>query len=354
MGFMDTLRSQETQTLASWQEGDIATDILCVEGLLDRGIKSEDKVPQELAQRLLQAGGKRIRPLLLCLVYRALEKDPRFSPRGTLNDLHTLAAVAEWVHTATLFHDDVLDNSPTRRNLTAAHVLEGNKVAILVGDFVYAEAFSVLMEMGHLEVSKKLADTIKRLVEGELWQHRYSTHRNIVKSEYLKVIECKTAALFAWATQTGAWVSGVPVVENAYEFGMNLGLAFQIADDFIDTFSLDPLKASDEEVLEWALSAPPLPLILAAEKYPIVNEIWTSLHLLESRDAMKNKALELQQYCHDESVIAESKAFLDLHLAKARTSLAALGSPQSLEQAIVLLESRGKAGLELALRGAHA
>ncbi|NCN27146.1 polyprenyl synthetase family protein [bacterium] len=345
---MELVEAHEHSTLSSWQEGVIAEDILAVERVLDQGLKSEDKLPQALAARLLRAGGKRIRPLLLCLCYRSQQKTAKTRSRVSPDDLHTLAAVAEWVHTATLFHDDVIDASEKRRGLDAAHTLHGNKVAILVGDFVYAEAFAILMERGLLAPSKKLAHTIKRLVEGELWQHSYSKTRRISLSEYEKVAECKTAALFAWATETGVWASGSDETEAGFEFGRTLGVAFQMADDLLDTYQLDPLSATHAELVEWMVSAPPLPLCIAKNIHLEINGLWKNLEHLDNEQELRTQVSKLQAFCCDTKVINDCESLLSKYLTDARKSLDSLGTPPSLLQAVELLENRGSIAVQCA------
>jgi octaprenyl-diphosphate synthase len=328
------LSPQERVNLEDWKNSSLIDDLACVENILKTSLNSENKLPNELSSRLILSGGKRIRPMLMCLTYRALEQLPDFKAKITLEDLHTLAAVAEWVHTATLFHDDVLDNSPLRRDMPTAQVLHGNKIAILVGDYVYADAFFLLMERALLEPSRKLASTIKRLVEGELWQHQISLNRSLDMNEYLVIAKSKTAALFAWAVETAAWASGIDVVNEAFIFGENLGIAFQMADDMLDTFELDAQKSEESAIREWSLSAPTLSITLAANHHSRAQEIWKTIPSLENLDENRKAVFELQRICAQQDTLNQSRAFFDHHLELAYKQLPQLASPQTLIESL--------------------
>lgn len=318
----------------------LGRDLAHIEEKLAAGVRSSLTLPRELGDRLVKAGGKRIRPLLMCASYRSFQ-GRNLSDRCTLEDLHTLAAVAEWVHTATLFHDDVLDASPTRRDLPSAHMLHGNKIAILVGDFVYAEAFSLLMDRGLMEPSRELASTIKKLVEGELLQCEIARNRELDFNDYLRVANAKTAALFSWCTGTGAWAAGSPLVAMAQDFGAKLGLAFQMADDLFDTYTLTPHQAQKAELVEWVESAPPLPLVLAGEQ---VSQLWKPVEPNADRIA------EMQRICRDPALVKRCLDEIESCLDTARGLLKIFGSHPILSTSIELIHARALEGVQLAQR----
>jgi len=320
----------------------LASDLVEVEKKLQSGVRSSLALPRELSERLVLAGGKRIRPLLMCLTYRSLKAERALLERASAADLHTLAAVAEWVHTATLFHDDVIDASPTRRQAPAAHILHGNKVSILVGDFVYAEAFSLLMDRGLLDPSRELASTIKSLVEGELLQHQVLGARSLDIREYDLIAQAKTASLFAWCTGTGAWVAGFPDFKIARAYGNDLGFAFQMADDLLDTYTFNPDSGNLKELTEWVESAPPLPVVLAAESFPKVNEIWNGLK------AEPSMVRELQSYCRNESVISRCSERMHAVLRSAEKHQSHLGQSESLKSALKIISDRAAEGIAAA------
>jgi octaprenyl-diphosphate synthase len=327
-----------------------AADLARVEAILEGGVRSNLDLPRELSQRLVLSGGKRIRPLLLCLARLSLAR-PGLTPRAGDKEAHMLAAVAEWVHTATLFHDDVLDASPERRGQAAAQVLHGNKVAILVGDFVYAEAFARLMDCGLLECSKTLATTIQRLVEGELLQHRICLDRSCNTADYDRVAHAKTASLFGWCTGSGAWVAGVESFEAAGRYGEALGYAFQMADDLLDTFELNPHAADPSLLKEWILSAPPLPVVLAASEIPAVAALWASLDAEADVLSQRRAISELQRLALDPRVVTACQARIRGALATADDCLRTLGAEASpLAEAAQWIRARAEQGFE-AVRG---
>ena len=186
-----------------------------------------DLIPQ-LAGHIVAAGGKRLRPILT-LASAAL--------CDYTGDRHiSLAACVEFIHTATLLHDDVVDESDLRRGLATANAVWGNKASVLVGDFLFSRAFQIMVEDGSLRVLKTLSDASARIAEGEVHQLVTANDTETSESAYLDVISAKTAALFQAACQVGAIVAEQPKAqEEALAcFGLNLGIAFQIADDVLD------------------------------------------------------------------------------------------------------------------------
>jgi octaprenyl-diphosphate synthase len=184
-------------------------------------------IPQ-LAGYLIAAGGKRIRPLMT-LAAAALYG-------GDMPRAHRLATAVEFIHTATLLHDDVVDNSDERRGQKSANAIYGNEASVLVGDFLFSRAFQLMVEDGNLDVLRILSDASAIIAQGEVLQLSIQGNLNTTMDEYLEVIKGKTAALFAAACEVGPVVAGAD--KNAArimcEYGMNLGIAFQIADDVLD------------------------------------------------------------------------------------------------------------------------
>ncbi|MCX7684418.1 MAG: polyprenyl synthetase family protein [Acetobacteraceae bacterium] len=184
-------------------------------------------IPQ-LASHLVAAGGKRLRPLLTLAAARLC---------GHAGRRHIgLAACVEFIHTATLLHDDVVDESALRRGRASANALFGNKPSVLVGDFLFARAFRLMVEDGSLEVLRILCDASATISEGEVLQLTIQNDLATDEATYLQVIEGKTAALFAAAAEVGAVVAGRPAAEQAAlrAYGHNLGIAFQLVDDALD------------------------------------------------------------------------------------------------------------------------
>jgi octaprenyl-diphosphate synthase len=184
-------------------------------------------IPQ-LAAHLVQAGGKRLRPLLTL----ASAKMCGHQGARAVN----LAACVEFIHTATLLHDDVVDESVLRRGMASANAVFGNKASVLVGDFLFSRAFELMVEDGSIAVLAILSRASATISEGEVLQLVTANDTGTTEEQYLEVIRCKTAALFAAACRIGAVVADRPRTEElALEaFGLNLGIAFQLADDVLD------------------------------------------------------------------------------------------------------------------------
>ncbi|MEM1400001.1 MAG: polyprenyl synthetase family protein [Pseudomonadota bacterium] len=184
-------------------------------------------IPQ-LAGYLVAAGGKRLRPLLTLASARLC---------GYTGDHHiSLAAAVEFIHTATLLHDDVVDDSDLRRGQSSANMMFGNEASVLVGDFLFARSFQLMVETGSPEVLRILANASAIIAEGEVLQLSAANDLGTDEDLYLRVIEAKTAALFEAATQVGAVIADEPadIVDALRRYGHNLGIAFQLVDDVLD------------------------------------------------------------------------------------------------------------------------
>lgn len=205
-----------------------AADMAAVDALIRRRLASDVALVNQVAEYIVGAGGKRLRPLLLLLAAGAL------GHRGA--DAHQLAAVVEFIHTATLLHDDVVDDSDLRRGRRTANAVWGNAASVLVGDFLYSRSFQLMVELQRAEVMRILADTTNQIAEGEVLQLLHVRNPDTDEAAYLRVIERKTAILFAAATELGALLAGAdPAQRQAlHAYGRHLGLAFQIADDVLD------------------------------------------------------------------------------------------------------------------------
>jgi len=211
-------------------------DMAAVDALIRHRLASDVVLINQVAEYIVGAGGKRLRPMLLLLAAGAL------GHRGP--DAHQLAAVVEFIHTATLLHDDVVDESDLRRGRKTANAVWGNAASVLVGDFLYSRSFQLMVELDRMEVMRILADTTNRIAEGEVLQLLHVRNPDTDEAAYLRVIERKTAVLFAAATRLGALLSGADAAtcDALHDYGLNLGYAFQIADDVLD-------YASDAETL---------------------------------------------------------------------------------------------------------
>lgn len=224
---MDSMTPAGTPDLAAIQAL-AAADMAGVDALIRRRLDSDVVLIQQIADHIIAAGGKRLRPMLVVLAARAL---------GYAGDRHhQLAAIIEFIHTSTLLHDDVVDESDLRRGRKTANAVWGNAPSVLVGDFLYSRSFQLMVELDSMDVMRVLADTTNRIAEGEVLQLLHVHNPDTDEAAYLRVIERKTAVLFAAATRLGAHLAGADAAACAAmaEYGLQLGMAFQVADDVLD------------------------------------------------------------------------------------------------------------------------
>jgi octaprenyl-diphosphate synthase len=207
----------------------LAGDMAAVNALIRDRMASEHapRIP-EVTAHLIEAGGKRLRPMLTLAAARMCGYD------GT--DHQKLAATVEFIHTATLLHDDVVDESLKRRGRPTANLLWDNKSSVLVGDYLFARSFQLMVETGSLRVLDILANASAVIAEGEVLQLTAAQDLATTEEIYLKVVRGKTAALFSAATEVGGIIARMPEaqVKALYDYGDALGIAFQIADDLLD------------------------------------------------------------------------------------------------------------------------
>ncbi|HEV2560639.1 MAG TPA: polyprenyl synthetase family protein [Rhizomicrobium sp.] len=206
----------------------VAADMAATDRMIHDRMGSAVALIPDLAKHLVDSGGKRLRPLLTLASARAC---------GYSGVHHIkLAAAVEFIHTATLLHDDVVDASTLRRGKLAANIVWGNKPSILVGDFLFSRAFELMVETGNIAVLGALARASSVIAEGEVMQLKSANNLATTEEDYLCVVTAKTAALFAASAESGAAVTGAPaaLVEAFREYAHNLGIAFQLIDDTLD------------------------------------------------------------------------------------------------------------------------
>jgi octaprenyl-diphosphate synthase len=206
----------------------IGDDMAAVDRVLRQSLTSDVLLIRQVAEYIIAGGGKRLRPAVLLLTAGAT------GYRGT--DQHTLAAVVEMIHTATLLHDDVVDESQLRRGHPTANAEFGNAASVLVGDFLYSRAFQMMVGVSRMRVLEILAETTNAIAEGEVLQLINAGDASLDEDAYLNVIQRKTARLFEAAARLGAVLGGAdPTIEEALaRYGMHLGTAFQLVDDVLD------------------------------------------------------------------------------------------------------------------------
>lgn len=214
----------DVETLARLATSDMAA----VDALIIERMQSQVPVIPLLAEHIVAAGGKRMRPLLTVAAARAAG--------GAIDKPLKLAAAVEFIHTATLLHDDIVDGSEQRRGKVAAHLIWGNPTSVLVGDFLFARAFELMVETGEMRALGILATASSVIAEGEVLQLTRAHDLNLDQGTYLRIISAKTAELFAAAAEAGAVGAGADDAATSAlrSYGLNLGLAFQLADDALD------------------------------------------------------------------------------------------------------------------------
>lgn len=205
----------------------VLEDLKAVDVLIHQELASEVPLIEEIGHYLIESGGKRLRPLLVLLAARAC---------GYTGTKHVmLATVIEFIHTATLLHDDVVDASTLRRGRNTANTLWGNEASVLVGDFLYSRAFQLMVKIQCPRVMEVMANTTNLIAEGEVLQLIYAREKTYSETAYFGVIRRKTAVLFSAGAELAAALSNQPQPSNSMaQFGLNLGMAFQLIDDVLD------------------------------------------------------------------------------------------------------------------------
>ena len=277
-----------------------AADMTAVDALIRERLASDVVLINQMSEHIIGGGGKRLRPMLHLIAAHAA---------GYAGSDHVqLAALIEFIHTSTLLHDDVVDESDLRRGRRTANALWGNAASVLVGDFLYSRSFQMMVELDSMRVMRILADTTNRIAEGEVLQLLNIGNPDTSEQAYLDVIERKTAVLFGAATRLGAVLAALPPAQEdaLAQYGLDLGYAFQIADDVLD-------YASDADTLgknvgdDLAEGKPTLPLIVAIERSGpaqaamlkrairnggrhALDEVLVAIHATDALDAARERA----------------------------------------------------------------
>ncbi len=234
----------------------VSADLKRVDAVIHERLRSEVSLINEVANYLVAAGGKRLRPAIVLLAARAL---------GCTGDAPVLlAATIEFVHTATLLHDDVVDASGLRRGRKTANALWGNSAAVLAGDFLYSRSFQMMVDAGSMPIMRVMADTTNAIAEGEVLQLVNCGDPDVTQERYMRVIELKTARLFEAGARAGAICAGaLPAQQDRLaQYGHDLGIAFQLIDDVLD-YAADPGRTGKNLGGDLAEGKPTLPLIHA-------------------------------------------------------------------------------------------
>ena len=275
----------------------VTDDFTAVDGIIRRQLTSRVPLVEKIGDYITSAGGKRLRPLLVLLAGNAL---------GVHGErLNLLAATIEFLHTATLLHDDVVDKSGMRRGRSTANALWGNAPSVLVGDFLYARSFEMLVELGELPVMQVLANATRVIAEGEVLQLSKIRDAGTTEEIYMEVIRGKTAMLFEASAHSAALLAGASAEQVAAlrTFGDALGVAFQLVDDLLDyTAREDDLgKPVLSDLKEGKLTLPllrALPRLTAAERAAVAA-------VLEDRGFARTSAPEILELVRREGTLEE-------------------------------------------------
>ncbi|MBD8871467.1 polyprenyl synthetase family protein [Rhodanobacter sp. DHB23] len=289
-------------------------DMRRIDALIRARLASDVVLINQIAEHIIAGGGKRLRPMLHALAARAA---------GYRGEQHVkLAAVIEFIHTSTLLHDDVVDESGLRRGRQTANALWGNAASVLVGDFLYSRSFQLMVELDDMRIMRILADTTNTIAEGEVLQLLNIGNADVDEAAYLAVIERKTAVLFAAATELGGLLGGLPAEQVAAlrRYGMELGYAFQIADDLLDyTSDADTLGKNIGDDL--AEGKPTLPLIYALQNA-------TPEQAASLRHAIEHGGLDsldrIIAAIHDSGALERTRARAEAHANAAHDALSML------------------------------
>ena len=230
-----------------------------VDVVIKNSLHSDIPIINQISSHIIQSGGKRMRPVLHLLLSGLSGKV------GKIN--HSIAAILELIHTATLLHDDVVDQSTKRRNIISANILFGNSPSVLVGDFIYSRSFQMMSEINNLDVMKLLSDTTNAISEGEILQLLNIHNPNIDEQEYFKVIEFKTAKLFEVCGSLAATINSNDdkKINQCAKIGKNFGVIFQLTDDILD-YSGEAINVGKNLGADLTEGKITLPLIYAMKK----------------------------------------------------------------------------------------
>jgi len=287
-------------------------ELSLIEGALHREKLSQHPFINEVSEYVLFSGGKRVRPLLF--VFSAKSLNPSLD-----SSLYETSLLFEYLHVATLLHDDVVDQAEFRRGRKAARNLWGNQATILVGDYLYAKALKIASSLRNPEIMEIITETTLLMSEGEVLQLLHLDDTELSEEEYYEVIRRKTAVLMACACKVGALIGNGNIKEakNFYNFGFNLGMAFQVIDDLLDYVSTETGKDRGKDFFEGKVT---LPVILAL-KEANPSEKTEILSLLKNKNPEKKDFERFYQILEEkgafEKTLEKGKEFVEL----AKTSL---------------------------------
>jgi octaprenyl-diphosphate synthase len=283
-----------------------------IEARLEETIQSAVRLVPEVSHHLIGSGGKRIRPTLLMLIART---------NGANADLGLdLAVATELFHNATLLHDDVVDRGHFRRGVPAAPRIFGNAASVLVGDFLLAKAFGIVVQHGDLDLLRELSRVVQNMAEGEVMQLIRSGQATLSMPGYEEIISGKTAGLFSWCCRAGASLNAKNgrLVESAADYGKTFGMAFQVTDDILDYTA--PLEESGKDLAnDLRQGKTTLPLLLACEQD---RDLLNAVAVLSKQGPTEEKCQEIVRRVLETSAIERARDMAGELVGRAKESLA--------------------------------
>lgn len=292
----------------------ISQDLAQLEQSIDKLLTTRVSFIKEVVRHIIKSGGKRIRPILVILSAKLC---------GVRDDQHIpYAAIIEFIHTATLLHDDVVDNAKIRRGRLTANTIWGNESSVLVGDFLFTKSFDLMVQIRNAEILKVMSNATTSLAEGEIMELLRTSDINTTENDYYEVIDNKTAVLLSAACEIGAVLGGVnPEKRSALrEFGRHLGMAFQLKDDLLDYVSTDSTLGKNAGI-DFKEGKVTLPLIHAL-KYATPGEHETILAALEKRRTSKKDFQKVKSIIEKYGGLEYTSNVSKEHVDKARGVLA--------------------------------
>lgn len=292
-----------------------ANDMTAVNKHIFSQLNSDVALINQLGIYIVNSGGKRLRPLLAVLAARAL---------GYNGDAHiSIAAIIEFIHTSTLLHDDVVDESTLRRGKETANAVFGNQASVLVGDFLYSRSFQMMVSLNDMRVMQILADATNVIAEGEVLQLMNVNDPDTTEQSYMQVIYCKTAKLFEAATQLAAVIAKqtAEIEQSLKLYGMHLGTAFQLIDDVLD-YQADANELGKNIGDDLAEGKPTLPLIHALKHGNVQQQALIKEAIVEGNGMSNLDAI--MAALHETNAFSYTRAIAEAEAEKAKLALAVL------------------------------
>lgn len=311
-----TLASSDARVALDTFRSVIEADMEGVDGVIRARLASDVVLINQISQYIIGAGGKRLRPALVVLAANIMGANKAHS--------HEMAAVIEFIHTATLLHDDVVDESALRRGRDTANATFGNAASVLVGDFLYSRAFQMMVAVGSVRVMGVMAEATNIISEGEVLQLMNVHDADIDEENYLKVVRYKTAKLFEAACRVGAILGNASEADEASlaAYGMHIGTAFQLIDDVLD-YSGEVNETGKNVGDDLAEGKPTLPLIFAMREGTEAQRAVIRRAILEGSDANDESRAEANMEAVMAAIQASGAVDYALDAARAEAKLAA-------------------------------